>query len=503
VRRPALLLGGLALVAAATGATALVLRLSAGPAPASSDVALVATTAATLRAPLDVGDVRLTGLGAPVTLLSGTGAASIAPDLGQLGYYSVPPGHYTGVSATVGGIVRSAQGDITVQAGVLTPVLLVARSDSISVAAGTDAVNHATLDAAGQLLHPPDVTFVDQHGSSVPLHSLRGKVVVVAALDTDCHDTCPLYTAIWADLQNVIRERGWGDRVAIAEVSMDPERDTPAELLAYANLTGASWPLLRTDVASTFQFWLSLHATYTKAPPPSPAPTDWYTGRPETYHLDHDSLAVVIDQSGVARYILQGNPKLGHALSPALAALVGPGKLGGLQQSASWTISNLLDYVDVSLGLPPENDRGTEQAARDGARPPVFALHALDGSTVSVQAQVGRPTIVTFWATWCAPCRKDLPALAAAVKAHPNLEVLAVDEGESAAQVRDYLRSVLGGDASLLTALLDADHSVGATYAVQGLPVTVFVGADGIVQSVRVGEFRADDLSSGLAAIGA
>src|SRR5206468_3658002 len=113
------------------------------------------------------------------------------------------------------------------------------------------------------------------------------------------------------DLQRVVRERGWQDRVAIAEVSMDPDRDTPEELAAYGRLTGATWPLLRSDPASTLAFWLSLGATYAKAPAASPAPIDWYTGQPETYHLHHDSLAAVFDQNGDARYLLQGNPRLG------------------------------------------------------------------------------------------------------------------------------------------------------------------------------------------------
>jgi thiol-disulfide isomerase/thioredoxin len=284
---------------------------------------------------------------------------------------------------------------------------------------------------------------------------------------------------------------------------MDPGRDTPAELLAYAKLTGATWPLLRGDVASTFQFWFSLHAGYSKGAAPSPDPTDWYTGQPETYHLDHDSLAVVFDQNGTARYLLQGNPGLGHALSPALQALMNPAKLPGLEQTAAWTITDLLDRVDAILGAPPEASRGTEQAARPGSRAPQLSLPGLDGRQVSVQSQLGRPTVVTFWATWCTACRQDFPALAAAARTHPNLSVLAVDEAESAAQVRDYLHSLLGADAARFTALLDGDRSAGGRYALPGLPVTVFVGADGIVQQVTTGQFQGDDLAHGLAAIGA
>ncbi len=499
----AVVLGGLAAVALATGGTALTLRLI-GTAPAGGDdVALVATTPATLSAPVAVSDVQLTGGGAPVALAGSTPGAAIAPDITQLGTYAVASGHYTGVSATIGGIRRTAALDVQVAGGTLTPIVLVARPDSLSAAAGNDPVNQAVLTAAGQILRPPDVTFTDQHGNPVALHDLRGRVVVIAALDTDCHDTCPLYTALWSDLSSVIRERGWQDRVAVAEVSMDPGRDTPDELLAYARMTGATWPLLRADVASTFQFWLALHASYSKGPAPSPAPTDWYTGKPETYHLDHASVAVVIDQNGAARYILQGNPQLGHALSPALQALLAPGSFDALQQKASWKLDDLLDRVDLTLGVPLERERGgTEQRARAGARPPDFTLPGLDGGSVSLAAQ-RRPVVLTFWATWCGPCRHDFPEIAAAVRSHPDLAVLAVDEGESSGQVRDYLRSVLGADAPLFTTLLDSDRSIGARYAVAGMPTTVFVGGDGIVQRVVVGQLGSGDLADGLRAIGA
>ena len=502
--RQALIVGVAALIAAASGGAALALRLTASAPSGLADVELVATTPASLNSTQQVADVTLTGSKGDVPLLRGSHDTEIADRVADLGAYNVPAGHYFGVSATVGSNRRTVKADITVQSGGgrLLPILLVVQRDSFSVAAGNDAVNHAVLAASGTLIHPPDVTFVDQHGSPVSLQGLRGKVLVAAALDTHCHDTCPLYTAIWSDLQSVVKERGWGDRVAIAEISMDPDRDTPDELLAYGKLTGATWPLLRADVATTFQFWLSVHAHYSKGAAPTPAPTDWYTGQPETYHLDHDSLAVVIDQNGDVRYVLQGNPGLQHALAPALQALLDPAKAEQVQSTPSWSLPDLLDRVDIALNLPLETDRGAEKAARVGSRPPDFTLTSLDGKQVSVSAQLGRPTLVAFWATWCGPCRHDFPALAAAVKAHPGLVVLAVNEGESGAQVRDYMRAVLGGDASRFTALLDGDKSVGAHYLAAELPVTVFVGADGIVQTVRVGQLHDDDLTTGLAALG-
>jgi len=465
-----------------------------------ADLLVNATVPAGQHGAVVVSDVRLSGDGGgEAVLFDGKATVKRAPDLTELATVRVAPGTYSSVRATVNGRVLTASLPLTVKEG-FTPVVLVVGGGSLTAAAGNDDANHAVLLASGQIIHAPDVTFTDQAGRSVPLHSLRGKVVVVAALDAHCHDTCPLYTALWADLQSVVRERSWQDRVVLAEVSMDPDRDTPAELAAYARLTGATWPLLRADPDATSRFWTALGAAYVKAPSPSPAAIDWYTGKPETYHLHHDSLAVVFDQNGDARYILQGNPGLGHALSAGLARLL---TSPAASLPATWSLTDLLDRVDTVLGVPTEPSRGAERTTHVGSRAPEIALDGLDGHPVRLGAQLGRPVVVTFWATWCVPCRHDMPLLAAAARSHPGLVVLAVDEGESSGQVRDYLQSVLGAGAAQLTTVLDPDHAAAAPYAARELPVTVFVGADGLVRAVQVGQLHDDDLAALLARTGA
>jgi len=503
-RLPLVLLIAAAVVALGSGTAALAVRLTGSQQGATLD--LVAAVPATVAKVPTVSHVVLTARGGSTVLLAEeTPSLAHAPTPTEVGVRTLAAGDYTAVSATVNGRLATATVRLTLHSGAVTPLLLVVGGGSLTAAAGNDDVDHALLAAAGQLIHPPEVTFVDQAGRQVPLHSLRGKVVVVAALDAHCHDTCPLYTALWADLQRVVRERGWQDRVVVAEVSMDPDRDTPDELAAYGRLTSATWPLLRTDPVSTFDFWRSLGASYAKAPPASPAPIDWYTGKPETYHLDHDSVAVVFDQNGDARYLLQGNPSLGHALSAPLAQLMAGGgtSASALASHTSWTLPQLLDRIDIVMGAPPESTRAVESAARVGSRAPDFSLPALDGGTVALGKQAGRAVVVTFWATWCEACQKDLPLLAQAVRNHPDLVVLAVDEGESSGQVRRYLDGLLHGDAQRLTTVLDGDKSAGARYAVAGMPTTVFVGADGVVQGVRVGALEDPDFSALLARTGA
>src|SRR3546814_10052886 len=70
--------------------------------------------------------------------------------------------------------------------------------------------------------------------------------------------------------------------------------------------------------------------------------------------------------------------------------------------------------------------------------PPVAALHRLDGGAVSLAAYRGKPVLINLWATWCPPCRRELPMLAELAKTSP-VPIVFADEGEDAARVRDFL----------------------------------------------------------------
>lgn len=93
---------------------------------------------------------------------------------------------------------------------------------------------------------------------------------------------------------------------------------------AYAQTTGATWPLLTAPTAALHTFWGALQMSYSNVPYSGTPPTDWYTGRPETYDVTHDTVAVVLDSQGYPRFTLVGNPHLGHALSQPLASFLSP-----------------------------------------------------------------------------------------------------------------------------------------------------------------------------------
>jgi cytochrome c-type biogenesis protein len=121
---------------------------------------------------------------------------------------------------------------------------------------------------------------------------------------------------------------------------------------------------------------------------------------------------------------------------------------------------------------------------------PALTLTSLDGHHTSLAALRGHPIVITFWATWCIPCRDELPLFAAAYRAHraQGLELVAIDYEESPGAVAKFWTE-LGLDPQ---PFLDPDGAGARLFGVglqqTVLPVTVLVGRDGNVQTVLPGQ---------------
>lgn len=89
------------------------------------------------------------------------------------------------------------------------------------------------LQVESRPLAVPNVTFEDHRGRAYDLHSLRGKVVVVNFIYTRCPTICGYTGLAFARLQTAIEQRGYGDRVRLLSVSLDPQHDTPHYLTQY------------------------------------------------------------------------------------------------------------------------------------------------------------------------------------------------------------------------------------------------------------------------------
>ena len=129
---------------------------------------------------------------------------------------------------------------------------------------------------------------------------------------------------------------------------------------------------------------------------------------------------------------------------------------------------------------------------------PALSLQALDGRSVALAGFVGKPTVVNLWATWCPPCRREMPLLQQAQAAHPELNFVFVNQGET----RDVILRYLQGQGIVLqNVLIDARKATGAAFNEQALPTTLFFDAQGRLVSTRVGALSEATLRQRLDAI--
>jgi len=139
------------------------------------------------------------------------------------------------------------------------------------------------------------------------------------------------------------------------------------------------------------------------------------------------------------------------------------------------------------------------ETARIGTPAPAFALADLDGKPVRLSDLHGRPVVVNFWASWCAPCVEEFPLLRAALATHGDsgLAIIGIvyrDRSEAA-------RAFMARMGATWPAAMDPGETVARQYGILSPPESYFIGRDGIVAGRQIGQLSAADLDRQLSLI--
>jgi thiol-disulfide isomerase/thioredoxin len=127
---------------------------------------------------------------------------------------------------------------------------------------------------------------------------------------------------------------------------------------------------------------------------------------------------------------------------------------------------------------------------------PTVQLTTLAGESVDLaRLAAGRPMVVNLWASWCPPCRREMPVLAAAQKQEAGVGFVFANQGEAGAAV---LRYVATSQLALANVLLDKDAALGKVVGSTSLPTTLFYDARGQLVNAHLGELSAASLASQL-----
>ena len=124
------------------------------------------------------------------------------------------------------------------------------------------------------------------------------------------------------------------------------------------------------------------------------------------------------------------------------------------------------------------------------------SLSTLAGRPVSLgELAAGRPMVVNLWATWCPPCRREMPLLAAAQRREQGVVFVFADQGEGVAEIQAYLEAEQLAPGNVVR---DPRRALGQHAGTSALPVTLFFAADGRLTHSRIGEISDAALSTQL-----
>jgi thiol-disulfide isomerase/thioredoxin len=172
-------------------------------------------------------------------------------------------------------------------------------------------------------------------------------------------------------------------------------------------------------------------------------------------------------------------------------------------------IKNNPQKTDKDLGETSQNadevavdESDIDQTAAEIKAEPAlpFNLENLKGENVALSDFLGKPVMVNFWATWCPPCRKEMPIIQEFAAANQGeLIVLAVNAGEDKATVQNFVENQSFPN---LNFLLDPTNSVAVLYGVPGYPTSLFIDAEGLLRTGHIGELDETLLINYLTMIG-
>lgn len=161
-----------------------------------------------------------------------------------------------------------------------------------------------------------------------------------------------------------------------------------------------------------------------------------------------------------------------------------------LLTAVRWRWLALLVTSVVLVVLGSLRGRSTRPAAL-----PDLSLTHLDGRSITL-SELETPVVFNLWATWCGPCRRELPMMAGMAAQYPEVTFLFVDQRESQRKVSDYLTEQ---NLNLEWVLLDPKGKLANQFQSRGLPTTLFFDETGMLTQAHLGEISSVDLFNAVA----
>ena len=128
---------------------------------------------------------------------------------------------------------------------------------------------------------------------------------------------------------------------------------------------------------------------------------------------------------------------------------------------------------------------------KEGVQAPDFTGELIDGTSITLSELQGKPVIINFWATWCGPCVKEMPAFERLKDDFGDkIGIIAVNCGDDAGTVKDFMEE----NGYTFPVVLDEEYSISMLYPTNSIPYTVVLDAEGKVTHISTGALDADTM---------
>ena len=155
--------------------------------------------------------------------------------------------------------------------------------------------------------------------------------------------------------------------------------------------------------------------------------------------------------------------------------------------------------IDSSVETEPETDPETEKSEISENHAPDFYMLDSEGNTVNLSDLFGKPIVLNFWASWCPPCKAEMPDFEEAYKSNPDVQFIMLHC--TAYDTMNDGKQFISDNGYTFPVFFDTTGTGVANYKIESFPTTFFIAANGEIVTYKVGMLYPEELEYGLSLI--